>query len=231
MNSWASFKENHSDCVRGWTTGFCKVLPLWTQHRPLSSLTHTENAAAAAVIMCTRENRNLSLKNLSPVLQKCSLKTMKRRKPLAWGNCRVHDFRFLTQFFASFCNILLIQSRHLKIASVFSLCQEIAMIGPILQLCMLIISKRNYACGKYAGSGLQKKQMCLWDDSPVLHKAICRKVWDLLHSAHSSHSRCALPSLAQANLTASSPVDSKFIPFSPEGKKNMHGSAGDNIQI
>lgn len=169
--------------------------------------------------MCTRENRNLSLKNLSPVLQKCSLKTMKRRKPLAWRNCRVHDFRFLTQFFASLCNILLIQSRHLKIASVFSLCQEIAMIGPILQLCMLIISKRNYACGKYAGSGLQKKQMCLWDDSPVLHRAICRKVWDLLHSAHSSHSRCALPSLAQANLTASSLVDSKFIPFSPEGKK------------
>lgn len=82
---------------------------------------------------------------------------------------------FWHKFFASLCNSLLIQSFHLKIASVFSLCQEIAVIGPILQPCMLIISKRNYACGKYAGSGLQKKQMCLWDDSPVLHKAICRQ--------------------------------------------------------
>lgn len=85
---------------------------------PLSSLTHRENAAAA-VIMCTRENRNVSLKNLSPVLQKRSLKTMKRRKPLARGNCRVHDFRVLTRIFASLCNILLIQSFNLKIACVF----------------------------------------------------------------------------------------------------------------
>lgn len=46
-----------------------------------------------------------------------------------------------------------------------------------------------------------------------------RKVWDLLHSAHSSHSRGTLPSLAQANLTASSLIDSKFLPFSPESKK------------
>lgn len=153
---------------------FAKFHPFEHNTSPLSSLTHTENAAAA-VIMCTRENRNVSLKNLSPVLQKHSLKTMKRRKPLACGNCRVHDFRVLTQIFASLCNILLIQSFHLKIACVFSLCQEIAITVPILQPCMLIISKRNYACGKYAGSGLQKRQMCLWDDSPVLREAICRQ--------------------------------------------------------
>lgn len=112
---------------------------------------------------------------LSRVLQKHSLKTMKRRKPLAWENCRVHDFRVLTQFFAALCNIPLIQSFHLKIVSVFSLCQEIVMIGPILQPCMLIISERSRACRKPIGSGPQQKQMCLWDDFPVLHKIMCRQ--------------------------------------------------------
>lgn len=58
-----------------------------------------------------------------------------------------------------------------------------------------------------------------------------RKLWDLLHSAHSCHSKCALPSLVQANLTASSLVDIKFPPFSPEGKKKLHRNAGCNMQF
>lgn len=111
---------------------------------------------------------------LSPVLENHSLKTMERRKPLAWENCRVHDFRGLTQFFAALCNILLIQSFHLKIVSVFSFCQEIIMIEPILQPYILIISRRSCSCRKPAGSDLQQKQMCLGGDSSVLPQINCR---------------------------------------------------------
>lgn len=182
MNSWANLKENHSDRVAQLQV-FAKSHPFERSTSPLSSLTRTENAAAA-VIMCIRENRNVSLKNLSPVLQKVALKPWRAENRWHEENAQPMISGFWHNFFASLRNILLIQSFHFKIASVFSLCQEIAMIGPISQLCTLIISRRNYACGKYAGSGLQKKQMCLWDDSSALHKAICRqpeaarKVWD-----------------------------------------------------
>lgn len=141
-----------------------------------------------------------------PVLQKHSLKTMKRRKPLAWENCRVHDFRVLTQFFAALCNTHLIQSFHLKIVSVFSFCQEIVMIGPILQPGMLIISRRSCTCGKPAVSGRNRCASEMTPHSRTKLSACNQKQQESLGPPSLSplcSNRCPLPSLAWVNLTAS----------------------------
>lgn len=92
-----------------------------------------------------------------------------RKLPSPW-------FQGFDTNFAALCNILLIQSFHLKIVSAFSHCQEIVMIGPVLQPCIYIISRSRCACGMPAESGPPVKQMCLKSGLrtvSVLLKIIC----------------------------------------------------------